>query len=357
MSEVVSHKENKASEVAKFFSQNELLADPVTRRDYFEHLDEQDFLGLVQQTANLVRTGDPNHLQHFDGTKVGLMFHEVPDQREKEALLTETWRTVQSILRDRELSDQDVLDYAGLTVAGGILLAHPFIDGNGRTSRTLSHVMMRGTENSNELQTILAESSNAGGWAVAPEVKIGFKRTFKGEQPDIINWEDSLAGEGEDAYGGSIANSAYKDKIVRGFIENADDEAMQLVRQAMKSRVDRDAGVILDADKLLEILAADDGASYYAQQLFALLRKERIIAVHAFLESMQNGELIFDAKAVNRLAELKGTSDQEERAIKARREIGKRGLADDKMVIRNQHLVEHVVYSGVYDEPKDNLDR
>lgn len=352
--EEVPHEKNHANDITLFFKQNELLADAITRRDYFEHLDDNDFLALLQQTANLIRTGDSSQYQSFDGNKVSLMFHEVPDQREKEHLLAKTWQTAQDILSDRKLSDQDALDYAGLTVAGGILLVHPFADGNGRTSRVLSHVMMRGTNYSDELTSIIANSSNSGGWSVAPDKKIRFSKTFSGEQPDSIEWEFYLAGEGVDAFGGMITDSTYKNDIIRGFIENADEQTMQLVRQAIKPQVEGGTEKTLDADKLLQILASSEGAGDYAKQLFALLRSERSLAVQAFLEGMRNGDLAFGAEKLTRLAESKGNELRERRAARTRHEIGKRILDDGKMVIRDQHLIEHRIYSNVYDTLSDD---
>lgn len=354
MSEVVSHKENKASSIAEFFSQNEVLEDSATRRDYFEHLDEQDFLDLLQQTANLVRTGDSNQLQSFDGAKVGLMFHEVPDQREKEGLLGETWRTALGILKDRELTDQDALDYAGLTVAGGVLLVHPFIDGNGRTSRTLSYLMMRGTKNLDELDGILQKTSGGGNWEITPDsgLMARFKREFKGDQPDNIQWEDYFAGEAEDAYGGTIADSGYKNNVLRRFIEQADDETLQLVHKSMKSDVENDTGTTLDGDKLLETLAASDGAIGYAEQLFAILREERALAVKGYLVGMADGSLVFDAKRVMKFTEFTDTEAQRARAARAGHEIAQRALASGKMALRDQNLVQHKAVSGIYGVPK-----
>lgn len=160
MKELVSHEKNHAESVMEFFATDERLQNPTMRRDYFAQLDENDFLDIVQKTAGLVRSGEAEN-QYFDGENVSLMFHEVPDQREKEQLLRETWGVAQEFLQNNELPDDDALDYAALTVAGGILYAHPFADGNGRTSRALSYVMARGG-NAQELQEILAESNGGG---------------------------------------------------------------------------------------------------------------------------------------------------------------------------------------------------
>ena len=74
----------------------------------------------------------------------------MPDQREKEGLLRETWQTAQTLLHDRRFSDEDALEYAALTVAGGMLYVHPFVDGNGRTSCVLSYMIAKGAEPESE---------------------------------------------------------------------------------------------------------------------------------------------------------------------------------------------------------------
>jgi len=117
--EVVSHQNNFAPQIVDYVRSVEPLSDPVTRRDYFERMTADDFIDMTQRVASMVRTGDSNQLQHFDGEKVALMAHEVPDQREKEQLLRDTWETAQVLLHDRRFTDEDALEYAALTVAGG----------------------------------------------------------------------------------------------------------------------------------------------------------------------------------------------------------------------------------------------
>ena len=84
--ELISHKNNHAEDITEFMHFDERFADPVQRRDLLSSLDEADFIDMLQQTASLIRTGDASSMQHFDGDTVGLMGHEVPDQREKEGL-------------------------------------------------------------------------------------------------------------------------------------------------------------------------------------------------------------------------------------------------------------------------------
>ena len=219
--EAVAHSTNNVGEISAFMASNEALNDPILRRDYFEHMNGDGFIDFLQQTASVVRTGDSEARQAFDGEKVGLMGHEVPDQREKQALLYETWDVAQEFLHDRSLSDADALERAALAVAGGVLLAHPFIDGNGRTSRISSFLIARGPTDEAAISGIVGQSSGAGGWEVSPvNLRLPSRKEYKGNQPDDIDWEFQFAGEGEDALGGIVANSFYKNAVLREFIEN-----------------------------------------------------------------------------------------------------------------------------------------
>lgn len=348
--ELVPHERNNADEIQNFFVQNELLDDSLTRRDYFEHLAEQGFMELLQQVAQLVRTGEANRLQYFDGKDVKLMTHDVPDQREKAGLLADVWRATQDILKDRSLSDRDALDYAGLTVAGGVLLTHPFADGNGRTSRTLSYLIMRGTEVPDELSAILAKSNGGGDWDVAPspEIRASYTRPFAGKQPKRIEWAGFYIDDADDAFGGEIAKSLYKDNIMRRFIEEADEETMHLVEQAMKPTVVESSGSILDANKLMEILAATEGSSYYAQHLFAIMRSERAKAVKGFLEGMRRSDVIAKTDKIDMYRTMRRSERQIHRANRAEKEMATRALADGRMALRDQSVVMHKTFSDVY---------
>lgn len=288
MKEVVSHDNNFTPQILEYVHSNEALADPVTRRDYFEHMSGDDFIDFTQQVASLVRTGDSEQRQYFDGEKVGLMGHEVPDQRHKEGLLRETWDTAKSFLSDRDISDEDALEYAALTVAGGILYVHPFADGNGRTSRFTSFIMARGEQDPEAFEAMA--KSMSGEWQVAPAHQIGVweKREYKGEQPKEIEWEFQFAGEAEDALGGAIADSIYKDLTVRKFIDTADDETKQLIETCVTR--DEDGNMeSLNGDKLLEVLVNDlERGIGNAQRLLDLKRQFQSQYVRNYLRAMRS---------------------------------------------------------------------
>lgn len=290
MKELVSHEKNHAESVMEFFATDERLQNPTMRRDYFAQLDENDFLDIVQKTAGLVRSGEAEN-QYFDGENVSLMFHEVPDQREKEQLLRETWGVAQEFLQNNELPDDDALDYAALTVAGGILYAHPFADGNGRTSRALSYVMARGG-NAQELQEILAESNGGGTWNVQPFFLAGSEsKEYVGSHPDRIQWDDAFAGEAEDALGGEIANSGFNTTILREFIEQNNELAQPYIEKA--STGNKNEEIILNGQAFIAELVRDEaGGVEDARKLLEIRRNVQAGYVRQFLESMRSGERI-----------------------------------------------------------------
>jgi hypothetical protein len=243
------------------------------------------FIDFIQQTASVVRTGDSEARQAFDGEKVGLMGHEVPDQREKQALLYETWDVAREFLHDRSLSDADALERAALAVAGGVLLAHPFIDGNGRTSRISSFLIARGPTDEAAISGIVGQSSGAGGWEVSPvNLRLPSRKEYKGNQPDDIDWEFQFAGEGEDALGGIVANSFYKNAVLREFIENH--------RQTIGSQLNNctqevEGRKVLSGDRFLEVIVAEkNGGIANAKEILGILRKQKAANVRRYLQAL-----------------------------------------------------------------------
>jgi hypothetical protein len=287
--EIVSHDNNQAAAIAEYAQSIEAWRDPVTRRDYFEQLSENDFLELTQRFASIVRKGDADNLQAFDGKNVALMTHDVPDYDDKEQLLRETWTTARSLLKDQSIPDDDALEYAALTVAGGILYVHPFIDGNGRTSRALSYVMATGGEGEQALDNMLANSLSSE-WQVTPHARVSVpvRGAYTGEQPKEIGWEFQFAGEGEDALGGRIVDSNYSNEIIRSFLEVADDYTKQLV-ESCATRAGDGTLEKIDGDKLLETLVSDpDRGIDYARQMTGIERALRANYVRQFLAGMRS---------------------------------------------------------------------
>ncbi len=348
--ELVPHTNNHAEGIAQFLDANEQLQDPVQRRDYFEHLDENDFLDLTQQVAGLVRTGNAEN-QHFDGKKVGLLFHEVPDQREKERLLRDTWTVAKEFLSDPTIPDEDALDYAALTVAGGVLYAHPFADGNGRTSRTLSYMIARGNGDKQELHDILAETDGGKNWSVAPmRLVASGQSVFEGKQPKQIEWEWAFAGEADDALGGAIANSVYSDAIIRKFIEKHGDVVEKQIGESTSAN--EDGASVLDGQAFIANLVNDPEAGMTnARELLKIRREVRADYVHRFLKAMQTKQPIEPHRS------MKSVSGEAPERIKENEflsgvwrtvsaEIGKRAI-DGLLTPADQQLIQHRAYSQI----------
>ena len=347
--ETVSHEKNHAKDVAEFIQANERLADPTQRRDYFNQLDEDGFIDLVQQAASVVRTGDANARQHFDGSLVTLMGTEVPDQREKEDLLRKTWAVARGYLDDNQIPDQDALDYAALTVAGGVLLAHPFVDGNGRTTRVTSYMISQGTANPEVLHDIIANTNGGGHWNVKPDqITATEKQVYKGDQPDRVEWDDVFFGSNEDALGGTIANSVHDEAILRQMIE---DHGEHIKAQLEKSVHQNENGeTVLDGQKFVEELVTDPEAGITnARELRAIHRELRADYVERFLKAMQF-KTPFEAHKLMVIANMDPNDLNDEflrkRTLTARREIGQRAI-DGKLRIIDRQLVRHKAHSTV----------
>ncbi len=172
-------------------------------------------------------------MQPFDGQPVFLEGIQVMDQRDKETWLRISWDIARSFLKDTSLDDQQALDYAGITVAGATVLIHPFIDSNGRSSRTLSHMIMRGVPTEKALEGILTSNAEGTNWYVVPFTR-HWGRNFKNWQPDSIVWhapdadvDDIISGNQrnaadpaiKDAFDGQFSNDFNRDDIIREFIE------------------------------------------------------------------------------------------------------------------------------------------
>lgn len=364
--ELISHEKNHAQDIINYMGSNERLGDVVQRRDYFVSLDDDEFIDLLQQVASLVRTGDANVRQYFDGEYVGLPGHEVPDHREKEALLRETWKTAKSFLADTEIGDQDALDYAALTVAGGFLYAHPFSDGNGRTSRVISYMISQGSGRGNELQEVLASSFGGGYWNVTPDNKmipLTPERNFSGNQPNRIvwgaadetdEWTDLSVGK-EDALGGIIVNSGYSDDVIRRFIEQ--HQGMVDVEDKINEStvVDENGKRVLDAQKFIELLVNDEKSGMTdAKSLLENHRYFRAEYVHRYLNALQSKTRIGigrKLKAYSRPDNLTSDSEDVRRsASTSTRELGERAV-NGMLTCIDRQLVTHKAISEIRQDP------
>jgi hypothetical protein len=346
LTEEIPHNSDHAAGISDFFEAHDRLQDPTQRRDYFERLGADDFIDLTQQIAGLVRTGDPD-MQHYDGTGIELADHDVPDQREKEQLMRSTWETAREFLADTKLSDEDALDYAALTAAGGLLLAHPFTDGNGRTSRALSYMIARGVDDQGDLRAVLADDGKQA-WNTTPQKMVIAPSPITGEsQPDQIKWNSYHAPliPAEDI-GRAVTTGGNRDRIIRSFIKQFEDQAKPHIAQ--HSEQNDDGTSTLHGDALIEDLLNDPEAGMtYARDLSDLRREVRADYVQRWLQTMRLTER-FGYTPVNRQLQMPGSSDERKRQHRILSEEVSKRAVDGEMTPADTHVSLHRSHSKLY---------
>ncbi len=208
------------------------LVDTETRRDYFANLCEDDFIDLLQAVAASLRGKD--NIQYFDGADVFLEGEQVMDHRDKEPWLRIAWGLAQSFLEDTNLETQRALDYTGLTIGHAVALAHPFKDANGRTSRVVSHMIMRGHE-PDKLAGVIESSASTEGttWEILPLLRGGGK-VYENWQPDTVAWHAPNA-DIDEIMGGLIRNAAEPVKLdaLDGLVSN-DFRREEIIREVIE---------------------------------------------------------------------------------------------------------------------------
>jgi hypothetical protein len=114
----------------------ELYGDEAERQNRFNGYSYEDFREELIKSNAYVRKINPA-LHDFDGEGVTvggeslhgfIIDHQPPEQKDKESLLKYMLETAQKL---------DNIQDVALLVGAGITQIHPFIDGNGRTSRLL----------------------------------------------------------------------------------------------------------------------------------------------------------------------------------------------------------------------------
>jgi hypothetical protein len=131
-----------AVKTLELLGMDETLSTPEKRRLFFRELDDagyKKYLGFI----NSVTQGKPIQYEFQDGR---LPITGTPPLEDKEPLMNELFAAVRRIMSDKNLDDEVALEYAGLALAGGVLLTHPYEEGNGRTSRVSQYLITHGNQ-------------------------------------------------------------------------------------------------------------------------------------------------------------------------------------------------------------------
>ena len=177
------HSTEHATDLLSYF-QSEIPEDPTIRRDYLSRVSSDDFISILQRTRQLTETGEATE-HPLDGRDVVTGTLLPPNYDDKPKLLSATWDTVNDILNNTEYDDQQALDYASVVAAIGVVGVHPFMDGNGRSSRLFSYVIARGGQSLDDIQNIISED---GGdfWKVRTIPEISPHSGARNAPPDAV---------------------------------------------------------------------------------------------------------------------------------------------------------------------------
>ena len=344
---------NQTNELVEFIASNEALQDPATRRDFFGRLGEDEFIDLVQQTAAIIHQSDST-LQHFDGKTARLMSHEVPSHEDKETLLRETWQTASEFLQDTQLPDDEALEYAALTIAGGILYTHPFSDGNGRVSRVLSYMISQGEADPKVITSIGISGGEA--WKSDPiglRIPDAMERAYTSEaQPKTIDW--GWAGfegtkTGNEPYDSIVVNK-YRDFIARELLENGDEKLIDYAKKATTKK--EDGTTQLSGEEFIAALIADHESGIgYARQMREIIKNESARYVRRYLAALRSDEMHPLHRVTASIAKAEVTPDMDAKThyqvTTAKQQLAKHAVKG-QVTVRGQYAINHRIGSGYY---------
>lgn len=353
----VSYAEN----IKRYFETLGVDNDPTIRRDQFAQVTEEDFLDLIGVTAGLLRSGKAT-FQHFDGAKVSIGRELAPDQRDKEKLLRKIWKTAQEFLLRKDLSDERALLYAAMTVGRGILLVHPFIDGNGRTSRVISYAIANGvSEHTSDLENIIGGRST---WNPHP---LNYNTRFT--QDNSAPFERALSNDSfyhginrehfvRDSDGRALTGMKGEEentRFIRRFISAAGEDkniASLVKKHSSSALIQGQETTTLDVDAFWHAVGKDINAPYYARIVSNVSRKIHTDNVEGFLKEMKSDILYSPHQVIITTAEpepeLKSGLKDDTRATKMQlHEKRKRRFAayeklniNGKLTLRDMHIAD-----------------
>jgi hypothetical protein len=342
-----------------YYDGNEALNDAAARRRYFGTMDAADFMTSLQQVGSVVRGGPADELQYFDGSRVSLAGHSVPDPTDKEPLLAQTWETARGFLNDPDMSDEDALTYAGLTVAGGIIYTHPFKDANGRTSRVFSHMMIEGNYDGAEVD--IERMLRPGGgdqWSTSPPANLmkdyaHYRYDRAPGVPEQVVWEDD--GHMDDILGNNfvsddiiteVANGPASTRVLHRFARQLDERGRAMIGQHV--RTTEDGTEVFDARSFLtDLMDLPEGGLTYAAQLQEAEKWGRADFVQRYLKAMRDSKHMEPARGYARKVErMHDEAETDPKAAIQVREFGR--LAVGGMLRPRDHLrILHEAQSAI----------
>ena len=230
--ELFTHKEalKNILEIEKFLSQFGTSENYSRRRLTLQEMNFQDFQQLLLRTAKIVRNMPEEMEVTFDGEYENAIAHGVVLKEDKLECLETTWNIMRKFIDDESLPDYISLSYATLVFANGILLIHPFKDGNGRTVRILSYGILNGEADCDYINEVLLRHGGLGNDVWTLEGGIRFtsfdKSLYGGNQPDKITFASNNIG------------TVYIDEpLLREFLEkfSFNDNVKSIMNQFMHS--------------------------------------------------------------------------------------------------------------------------
>ncbi len=356
----IKHSTENLGQIRQFLDYD-AISDSTVRRDYLEHLNGDDFIDLIQQSASVVRTGNSDTKQHFDGESVKVPSLTLPDHRDKEELLRDTWEVAQGFLQNQDLSDDDALQLAAITAAGGIAFAHPFIDGNGRTSRLVAlQIATGGRVSDDNLKKILTESR--GGEAWYPGVP-GQSRLMNYEFSNFPNikeqareYKENKSIYQEDTVESAILDSGYERVAVALFLNLADDNAKNIASHFKVYDQSGELNTMHISELVCALVRDPENGITYASQMLQIIRRCREETTKSFLASMMDDEYTKPNYLFPRILNVEQAPPELKLSTQRLAEEFSKRAINGLIRPRDEALVSHRARSGVYhDDSKESF--
>jgi hypothetical protein len=151
--------DGKGSRRLELLGLKDTLAHPDTRRQFFAGFTDDQYKKMLGYINSVTRK-QPISYDYGDSSPSLLA---TPPPEDKASLMDQAFKSVRAILGNDELSNQESMRRAALTMAGAINYIHPYDDGNGRTGRVVHYLIEFGSERgdqafNDELYAIIAKA-------------------------------------------------------------------------------------------------------------------------------------------------------------------------------------------------------